>query len=107
MFKSHQFAVKKIIVHLLIALFTVPLLTLTSLAEAPPLNIQVAQVAQQCQNGENLSAEQLQQTINDIDTLNTAINQSDHPQKKLFIIRLKKSRNMCLYFAQLKQQKEE
>lgn len=104
---SHQTSLKKIIIPMLIALLSTPLLTLASPAETPPLNIQVFQLAQQCLNGENLSPEQLQNTITRIDTLNSTISQSDHPQKKLFIIRLKKSRNMCLYLSQLQQKKEE
>lgn len=87
-------------------LFATPLTAQAENTNIVPLNTQVFHLAQQCLNGENLSAEQLQQTMTKIDALNATISQGDHPKKKLLLIRLKKSRNMCHYLAQL-QQKEE
>lgn len=106
MYASHQTVLTKAIVLMLIAMLATPLVSVANSTDSRPLNTQVFQLAQQCLNSENLSVEQLQHTITSIDTLNSTVLQSDHPQKKLFIIRLKKSRNMCLYLAQLQQQKD-
>ena len=64
---------------------------------------QVDQLAQECQNGESLTADQLQQVISRCETLTETVKQSTHPQKKLLVIRLGKTRNFCLYILQLKQ----
>lgn len=101
----HKSMLKQMAV-LIVVVLSVPLSPTVSRGDDRPLNVQVFELAQQCLNGENLSAQQLQQTITHIDSLNSTVKLSEHPQKKLFLIRLKKSRNMCLYLAQL-QQKEE
>jgi hypothetical protein len=66
---------------------------------------QVDQLGQDCQNAEGLTVEQLQEIIVRCDTLNKTVKNSDHPQKKLFIIRLNKTRDLCLYLQQLQQRK--
>lgn len=96
----------KIAALILMVMLSIALAAKSSSADDRPLNVQVFELAQQCQHGENLTVQQLQQTITNIDALNTTVNRSEHPQKKLFLIRLKKSRNMCHYLVQL-QQKEQ
>jgi hypothetical protein len=66
---------------------------------------QVDQLGQTCQNGESLTVEQLQEVIIRCDTLSETVRKSDHPQKKLFVIRLNKTRDLCLYLQQLQQRK--
>lgn len=72
-------------------------------SSATSLVDQVNQLAQTCQNAGSLSATQLQDAISRCDTLSEAVTHSDHAQKKLLIIRLKKTRNLCSYFLQLQQ----
>jgi len=69
----------------------------------PDLAVQVAQLAQDCQDGEGLSPAKLQEIVNRIDILKKNVQQSNHPQKKLLLIRLNKSSNLCLYLLQLQQ----
>jgi len=64
---------------------------------------EVNQLMQACQTGEGLTKEQLNELIASCDTLKGAISQGNHPQKKLFLIRLNKTRNLCLYLLELKQ----
>jgi len=64
---------------------------------------QVDQLTQDCQNGENLTREQLQEVISRCAALRERVEQGTHPQKKLFMIRLKKSQNFCLYLLQIRQ----
>jgi hypothetical protein len=64
---------------------------------------QVNQLGQECQSVDNLSVEQLQEVISRCDALSETVMLSEHLQRKLLIIRLKKSRNLCLYLLQLQQ----
>ena len=64
---------------------------------------QIAHLAESCQNGQDLTAEQLQELISRSDYLLEAVQKSDHSQRKLLVFRLKKSRNLCRYLLQLKQ----
>lgn len=64
---------------------------------------EVNQLMQACQTGEGLTKEQLNGLVASCDTLKGAISQGNHPQKKLFLIRLNKTRNLCLYLLELKQ----
>ena len=71
--------------------------------QAPSFMDQVEQLSQACQDGKDLTVEQLQEIITRCDTLNEAVKKSDNPQKKLIIIRLNKTRDLCLYLQQLQQ----
>lgn len=71
----------------------------TSAVAAETFGEQVLTITQQC--SDDMSNEQLLQTISKIDTLSKKIQQSQHLKKKWFIIRLKKSRNLCDYLIQL------
>jgi hypothetical protein len=64
---------------------------------------QVNQLAQSCQSVEGLTVEELQEMITRCDALSETVMLSEHLQKKLLIIRIKKSRNLCLYLLQLQQ----
>ena len=64
---------------------------------------EVNELTQACQNADNLSVEQLQKVITRCDVLSKTVRQSSHIQKKLLVIRLKKSRNLCSYLLQLRQ----
>jgi len=66
---------------------------------------QVDQLAQACQDGDDLTVEQLKEIIVRCETLRETVRKSDHPQKKLFTIRLNKTRDLCLYLQQLQQRK--
>jgi hypothetical protein len=64
---------------------------------------EVNNLAQECQNADSLTAKQLQDVITRCDVLSETVIQSNHIQKKLLVIRLKKSRNLCLFLLQLQQ----
>lgn len=71
--------------------------------EAPDLTQQVAQVAQLWQSGEELTQGQLQQAIERTEDLTQKVAQSDDRQKKLLLIRLKKSLQLYRYMLQVRQ----
>lgn len=58
-------------------------------------------LTQQCDDSKN--KDQLLKIIADIDILLGQIEAGDQAKKKLYIIRLKKSRSMCHYFLQLQE----
>ncbi len=65
------------------------------------LNDKVFSLIQQCDA--TRSKDELLAIIAEIETLTELIEEGQHPKKKLYIIRLKKSRNMCQYLLQLQE----
>lgn len=73
--------------------------------QAQQLAQRVAQIAQLWQNGEELTAQQLHQTIERTESLTQEVTQSSDPHKKLLLIRLKKSLQLYQYMLKVKQEK--
>jgi len=88
---------------MLLLVFALPVGAAPESTAVQALAEQVAHLAESCQNGQELTAEQLQELISRSDSLLEAVQKSDHLQRKLLVFRLKKSRNLCRYLLQLKQ----
>ncbi len=67
-------------------------------------NQKVLALTQQC--NDNVTNEQLLQTISQTNDLTKQIKKSQHRKKKWFIIRLKQTRNLCQYYLQLSSAKD-
>ena len=78
---------------LVASVFIIPPMVATA-ESSQSLAEQVNQLVQECQSVDNLSVEELQEVITRCDALSETVMLSEHTQKKLLIIRLKKSRNL-------------
>jgi len=70
-----------------------------SQAQDEQLSQRVFFLTQQCDDSR--VKDELLVIVSEMDTLLGEIEKSHHAKKKLFVIRLKKSRSMCQYFLQL------
>ena len=71
--------------------------------EESDLLAEVDRITLACQEAESLPVERLQDVLVRCDTLTAAVSQSSHPRKKLLLIRVKQSCNLCRYLLELRQ----